>query len=88
MSCSHLVHMCWPLLWGLHQMGCCFATFCTYALVGSLKWIMRALNSHVVVASPKSLGSLDITPPHNPQPIVVANVNRKDYLQSALDAFL
>ena len=41
----HLVHMCWPLLWGLHQMGCSFATFGTCALVGSLKWIMRVLNS-------------------------------------------
>ena len=33
------------LLWGLHQMGHRFAIFSTYALVGSLKWIMRALNS-------------------------------------------
>ena len=41
----HWVHMCWPLLWGLHQMGRSSATFGTYALVGSLKWIMRALNS-------------------------------------------
>ena len=38
---THLVHMCWPLLWGLHQMGCSFATFGTYALVGSLRWIMK-----------------------------------------------
>ena len=42
---AHLVHMCWPLLWGLHQMGRNFATFATYALVGPLKWIMRVLNS-------------------------------------------
>ena len=42
---AHLVHMCWPLLWGLRQMGCNFATFATYALVGSLQWIMRVLNS-------------------------------------------
>ena len=42
----HLVHMCWPLLWGLlHQMGCSFATFGACAVVGSLKWIMRVLNS-------------------------------------------
>ena len=41
---AHLVYMCWPLLWGLHQMGCGFATFSTYALVGSLKWIVRVLN--------------------------------------------
>ena len=38
-------HMCWPLLWGLHQMGHSFATFGAYAPVGSVKWIMRALNS-------------------------------------------
>ena len=42
---AHLVHMCWPLLWGLHQMGRSSATFGTYALVGSLQWIMRVLNS-------------------------------------------
>ena len=42
---AHLVHMCWPLLWGLYQMGCSFATFGTYDLVGSLKWIMTVLNS-------------------------------------------
>ena len=42
---AHLVHMCWPLLWGLHQMGCSFATCGTYTLVGSIKWIMRVLNS-------------------------------------------
>ena len=42
---AHLVHMCWPLLWGLRQMGRSFATFGTYALVGSLQWIMRVLNS-------------------------------------------
>ena len=42
---AHLVHMCWPLLWGLHQMGHSFATCSTYALGGSLKWIMRVLNS-------------------------------------------
>ena len=42
---AHLVHMCWPLLWGLRQMGRSFATFGTYALVGSLRWIMRVLNS-------------------------------------------
>ena len=28
---AHLVHMCWPLLWALHQMGHSFATFGTYA---------------------------------------------------------
>ena len=39
------VHMCWPLLWSLRQMGRSFATFGTYALVGSLKWTMRVLNS-------------------------------------------
>ena len=48
-----LVSMCWPLLWGLHQMGHNIATF--GALVGSLKGIMRMLNSQrledVVVAS-------------------------------------
>ena len=27
---THLVHMCWPLLWGLRQMGRNFATFGTY----------------------------------------------------------
>ena len=43
---AHLVHMCWPLLWGLRQMGRSFATFGTYARVGSLRWIMRVLNSH------------------------------------------
>ena len=42
---AHLVHICWPLLWGLHQMGRNFATFGTYALLGSFKWIMRVLNS-------------------------------------------
>ena len=42
---THLAHMCWPLLWGLHHMGCSSATLATYALVGSLKWIMRVLNS-------------------------------------------
>ena len=42
---AHLVHMCWPLLWGFHQMGCSFATSGTYALVGSLKGIMRVLKS-------------------------------------------
>ena len=42
---AHLVHMCWPLSWALHQMGHSFATFGTYALVGSLRWIMRVLNS-------------------------------------------
>ena len=41
---AHLVHMCWPLLWALHQMGHSFITLGTYALVGSLQWIMRALN--------------------------------------------
>ena len=35
---AHLVHMCWPLSWALHQMGHKFATFGTYALVGSLRW--------------------------------------------------
>ena len=30
---AHLVHMCWPLSWALHQMGHSFATFGTYALV-------------------------------------------------------
>ena len=43
---AHLVHMCWPLLRGLRQMGRSFATFGTYTLVGSLQWIMRVLNSH------------------------------------------
>ena len=38
-------HLCWPLLWGLHQMGYSFATFGTYARAGALKWIMRVLNS-------------------------------------------
>ena len=33
------------LLWVVHQMGCNSATFGTYALVQSLKWIMRVLNS-------------------------------------------
>ena len=42
---AHSVHMCWPLLWGLHQMGSSFATYGTCALVGSFKWIMRVLNS-------------------------------------------
>jgi hypothetical protein len=42
---AHLVHMCWPLLWGLHQMGRSFATFGPDSLVGSPKWIMRVLNS-------------------------------------------
>ena len=28
---AHLVHMCWPLSWGLHQLGHSFATFDTYA---------------------------------------------------------
>ena len=42
---AHLVHMCWPLLWGLHQMGRSFATIGTYGLVGSLKWIMWVLHS-------------------------------------------
>ena len=42
---THLVHMCWPLLWGIHQMGCNFDTCGAYALVGSLKVIMRVLNS-------------------------------------------
>ena len=42
---AHLVHMCRPLLWALHQMGHNFATFGTYTLVGSLHWIMRAPNS-------------------------------------------
>ena len=42
---THLVHMCWPLSWALHQMGHSFATFGRYALVGSLRWIMRAPNS-------------------------------------------
>ena len=37
--------MCWPLLWALRQVGRSFATFGTYALVRSLKWIMRVLNS-------------------------------------------
>ena len=30
---AHLVHMCWPLLWGLRQMGRSFATFGTYTQV-------------------------------------------------------
>ena len=42
---AHLVHMCWLLLWGLHQMGRSSATCGAYSLVGSLKWIMRVLNS-------------------------------------------
>ena len=42
---AHLVHMCWPVLWGLHQLGYSFATCVTYALMGSHKWIMRVLNS-------------------------------------------
>ena len=42
---AHLVHMCWPLLWGLHQMGRSFATFSTYTLVESLKWIMTVINT-------------------------------------------
>ena len=37
-------YMYWSLLWGLHQMGRSSATFGTYTLVGSLKWIMRVLN--------------------------------------------
>ena len=41
----HLVLMCGPLSWGLHQMGHSSATFGTCTLVGSLKWIMRVLNS-------------------------------------------
>ena len=32
---THLVHMCWPLLWGLRQKGRISATFGTYALVGA-----------------------------------------------------
>ena len=28
---AHLVNMCWPLLWGLHQTGRSVATFGTYA---------------------------------------------------------
>ena len=55
-------------------MGRSSATFGTYALVGSLKWIMRVLTQvdhesaqlsrleAVVVASPKSPESPDITP--------------------------
>ena len=42
---AHLVQMCWPLLWGIHQIGRSSATFGTYAVVGSLQWIMRVLNS-------------------------------------------
>ena len=42
---AHLMHMCWPRFWGFYQMGRSSATFGTYALVGSLKWIMRVLNS-------------------------------------------
>ena len=37
---AHFVLVCWPLLWGLHQMGHSFATFGTCALVR-----MRMLNS-------------------------------------------
>ena len=62
---THLVHMCWPVLWGFYQMRCSSATFGTYALVGSLKWIMSAQLSRleaVVVASPKSPALPDITP--------------------------
>ena len=63
---AHLVRMCWPLLWGLHQkMRCSSATCGAYALVGSLRWIMSAQLSRleaVVVASPKSPESPDITP--------------------------
>ena len=48
-----------PIVVGLHQMGCSFATCGTYTLVGSLKWIIRGqlsrLEAVVVVASPKSL---------------------------------
>ena len=32
-------------VWALHQMGHSFATFGTYTLVGSLRWIMRAPNA-------------------------------------------
>ena len=62
---AHLVHMCWPLLWGLHQMGRCFATFGTYALVGSLQWIMSLLNSRLeaVVGGSPSLQSRRTLPP-------------------------
>ena len=33
---AHLVHVCWPLLWSLRQMGRNFATLGIYALVASL----------------------------------------------------
>ena len=37
---AHVVRMCWPLLWGIHQMGRTFATFGTHALLGSRKYII------------------------------------------------
>ena len=51
---AHLLRMSWPLLWGLHQMGCSFATCGTYALVGHESAQLSRLEA-VVVASPKSL---------------------------------
>ena len=58
-SHAHLVHMCWPLLWGLHQMGNNFATCSTYTLGGATQVDHESVQlsrlEPVVVASPKSL---------------------------------
>ena len=59
---AHLVHMCWPLLWGLYQMGCISATFGTHALEVDHESAQLSRPEAVVVASPKSPASPDITP--------------------------
>ena len=50
---AHLVHMCGPMSWALHQMGHSFATFGTYTLVGSLRWVMS--HESWVMRAPKGM---------------------------------
>ena len=41
---THLLHMCWPLLLGLRQMGRNFATFSTVCYSGTQKFFTVLLD--------------------------------------------
>ena len=76
---THLVHMCWPLFWGLYQNGRQFC-YIRYIRPGGVTQVdhgsaqLSRLEA-MVVASPKSAGSPEITPmASQPQTLAVCIV--------------
>ena len=53
---AHLVHMCWPLLWGLRQMGRSFATFGTVCYSRTQKFFTVPLDPQYHLCWMKHIG--------------------------------